>query len=183
MLKDGQKLNQTGMNIFIIGFMGSGKTHWGRIWSAKEKLSFFDLDSEVENAFKMSVGAIFEEKGEEKFRELERYHLRKFASKKNFILATGGGTPCFDENLEWMKLHGKVFYLKAEPEFILEKVLNEVEKRPLLKNVNSSELLFFIQKKLAEREPEYSKANVILKAEELTENSLSPYINEPEEVS
>jgi shikimate kinase len=171
------------MNIFIIGFMGSGKTHWGRIWAAKEKLSFFDLDSEVEHAFKMSVSAIFEEKGEEKFRELERYHLRKFVSKKNFILATGGGTPCFDENLEWMKVHGKVFYLKADPELILEKVLNEVEKRPLLKDVNPSELLFFIQKKLAEREPVYSQATVILEALQLNENSLAPYINEPQEIS
>ncbi len=171
------------MNIFIIGFMGSGKTHWGRIWAAKEKLSFFDLDSEVEHAFKMSVSAIFEEKGEEKFRELERYHLRKFVSKTNFILATGGGTPCFDENLEWMKLHGKVFYLKAEPELILEKVLNEVEKRPLLKDVNPSELLFFIQKKLAEREPVYSQATVILEASELNENSLAPYIDQPKEIS
>ncbi|MEO8862119.1 MAG: shikimate kinase [Ginsengibacter sp.] len=171
------------MNIFIIGFMGSGKTHWGRIWAAKEKMSFFDLDSEVEHAFKMSVSAIFEEKGEEKFRELERYHLRKFVSKKNFILATGGGTPCFDENLEWMKLHGKVFYLKAEPELILEKVLNELEKRPLLKDVNPSELLFFIQKKLAEREPIYSQATVILEASQLNENSLAPYINEREEIS
>lgn len=171
------------MNIFIIGFMGSGKTHWGRIWAAKEKLSFFDLDTEVEHAFKMSVSAIFEEKGEEKFRELERYHLRKFVSKKNFILATGGGTPCFDENLEWMKVHGKVFYLKADPELILEKVLNEVEKRPLLKDVNPSELLFFIQKKLAEREPVYSQATVILEALKLNENSLAPYINEPQEIS
>lgn len=171
------------MNIFIIGFMGSGKTHWGRIWAAKEKLSFFDLDSEVEHAFKMSVSAIFEEKGEEKFRELERYHLRKFASKRNFILATGGGTPCFDENLKWMKLHGTVFYLKAEPEFILEKVLNEVEKRPLMKDVNPSELLFFIQKKLTEREPVYAQATVILEASQLNENSLAPFINQPEEIS
>nr|MDQ6903877.1 shikimate kinase [Bacteroidota bacterium] len=91
--------------------------------------------------------------------------------------------PCFDENLEWMKMHGKVFYLKAEPKLILEKVLNEVEKRPLLKNVNSSELLFFIQKKLAEREPVYSKANVILEASKLDENSLSPYIHQSEKIS
>jgi shikimate kinase len=73
--------------------------------------------------------------------------------------------------------------LKADPELILEKVLNEVEKRPLLKDVNPSELLFFIQKKLAEREPVYSQATVILEALQLNENSLAPYINEPQEIS
>ena len=153
--------------------MGSGKTHWGRIWALKEKLSFFDLDTEVELAFKMSVHDIFEKQGEDKFRELEKYHLRQFETKENFLLACGGGTPCFYDNMEWMKMHGKVFYLKATPQLILEQVMHETEQRPILKKVNPSELLFFIQKKLSEREPYYSQADFTLKAEELNEDSLS----------
>jgi shikimate kinase len=172
--------NKIEMNFFLIGFMGSGKTHWGRIWAAKEGLSFFDLDHEVEHAFKMTISDIFEQKGEEKFRELERYHLMKFENKKNYLLATGGGTPCFDDNIHWMKAHGKVLYLKKSPDTILEQVLNEVEQRPLLNKVNPSELLFFIQKKLKEREPVYSQADVILNAEALDATSLEEHLSAAE---
>ena len=157
---------------FIIGFMGSGKTHWGRIWAAKSGLKFFDLDEMIEQAFGMKITDIFEKKGEEKFRELERYHLRKFEHKKNFLLACGGGTPCFADNMEWMKTQGTILYLKAQAPLILEQVMNETDERPLLKKVNPSELLFFIQNKLKEREPYYSKADLILKAESLKEDSI-----------
>lgn len=166
------------LKIFLVGFMGSGKTHWGKIWASKNHLNFFDLDSKIERAFKMTITEIFEKKGEEKFRELERYHLRKFQTKKNFLLSCGGGTPCFSDNLDWMKSQGKVFYLKASPEVILEQVMHETEKRPIIKNVNASELLFFIQKKLAEREPFYSQADFILNVEELNEDSLSVLLHE-----
>ena len=164
---------QLPLKIFLVGFMGSGKSHWGKIWAKRENLSFFDLDTKIEKAFRMKITDIFERKGEDKFRELERYHLRKFENKKNFLLACGGGTPCFSDNLDWMKSEGKVFYLKAEPEYILDKVINETEQRPVLKKINPAELLFFIQKKLIEREPFYSHADFILNVEDLNENSLS----------
>lgn len=157
--------------------MGSGKSYWGRIWAAEEHLRFYDLDAKIEKAFKMNITDIFEKKGEEKFRELERYHLRKFESKRNFVLACGGGTPCFFDNLEWMKDHGIVIYLKAEPEVILKQIINETEQRPIIKKVNPSELLFFIQKKLEEREPYYSKANIVANVDELDESSLKHFLN------
>ena len=174
----GTKVVELPVKIFIIGFMGSGKSHWGRIWSKKNKLAFYDLDAKIEKAFKMTITDIFEKKGEEKFRELERYHLRKFEDKKNFLLACGGGAPCFYDNMEWMKSQGKVFYLKAEPETLLKQVMHETEKRPVIKKVNPSELLFFIQQKLKERELYYSQADFILNIEELNENSLSPVFPE-----
>ncbi|MEP6926023.1 MAG: shikimate kinase, partial [Ginsengibacter sp.] len=161
----------------LIGFMGSGKSHWGRIWASIRGISFFDLDARIEKAFRMKISDIFDKKGEEKFRELERYHLKKFEHKKNFLLACGGGTPCFSDNIEWMKTQGKVFYLKAEAELILEHVMNETEQRPLLKKINPSELLFFIQKKLIEREPYYSRADFTLDVKNLNENSLSNLLN------
>jgi len=160
------------LKLFLIGFMGSGKTHWGRIWASKSNLAFFDLDRKIEKAFRMKIADIFDKKGEEKFRELERYHLRKFEHKENYLLACGGGTPCFSDNMEWMKQQGKVLYLKADPPLILQHVLNETEERPLLKKINPSELLFFIQQKLIEREPYYSKADVILNVKELHDDSL-----------
>lgn len=158
--------------------MGSGKSHWGRIWASKTGITFFDLDARIEKAFGMKISDIFEKKGEEKFRELERYHLRKFERKKNFLLACGGGTPCFSDNMEWMKQQGKVVYLKAPAEVILEQVMNETEHRPLLKKIDPSELLSFIQKKLMEREPYYSMADFILNVEDLSENSIPVLLHE-----
>lgn len=178
MEKKQKKVIELPLKVFLIGFMGSGKSHWGRIWATKNHLKFFDLDAKIEKAFKMTITEIFEKKGEEKFRELERYHLRKFDTKKNFVLACGGGTPCFTDNMDWMKSQGKVFYLKATPEKILEQVMYETEQRPVIKNVNPSELLFFIQKKLAEREPFYSQADAILDVNLLDENSLSTLLHD-----
>ena len=160
-------------NIFLIGFMGSGKSHWGHIWALEYGYTFYDLDTEIEKAFEMRVEEIFEAHGEDKFRELERYHLRKFEKKKKYLLSCGGGTPCFFDNLEWMKEHGEIIYLKASPEYILDRVMDETTKRPLLKEVNPAELLFFIQKKLKEREPVYLKANHILEVEKLQNDSLN----------
>ena len=152
--------------------MGSGKSHWGHIWALEYGYTFYDLDTEIEKAFEMRVEEIFEAHGEDKFRELERYHLRKFEKKKKYLLSCGGGTPCFFDNLEWMKEHGEIIYLKASPEYILDRVMDETTKRPLLKEVNPAELLFFIQKKLKEREPVYLKANHILEVEKLQNGSL-----------
>ncbi len=157
--------------------MGSGKTHWGRIWAAKAGLPFFDLDTRIENAFGKKITYVFEKKGEEKFREMERYHLRKFERKKNFLLACGGGTPCFSDNMEWMKSKGTVFYLKATPELIISHLIHETDHRPVVKNVSPTELLPFIQNKLLEREPYYTEAHHVLKVDELNENSLSSFLH------
>jgi shikimate kinase len=166
------------MKIFLIGFMGSGKTHWGRIWAQKNQLTFYDLDEQIEKTVGESVADIFEKKGEENFREMERYVLRKFNVKNNFVMACGGGTPCFLENLPWMNEQGITVYLEAKPSEILEKVMHETQERPLLKKLNSSELLFFIEQKLKEREPFYKQAKYTLDINDLTETSLSKVIKE-----
>jgi shikimate kinase len=164
--------------IFLVGFMGSGKTHWGRIWAANEGLSFFDLDEIIDTTFGRTITEIFEKKGEEKFREIERYQLRKFEYKKNFLLACGGGTPCFSDNMEWMKNNGTVVYLKAKAKVILDQVMHETEERPLLKKVNPSELLFFIEKKLKEREPYYSMAHIIATNDQLSPDFISALLRD-----
>jgi shikimate kinase len=152
--------------------MGSGKSHWGKIWAKKSGMLFYDLDEQIELSFELPVEQIFEKHGEEKFREMERLFLRKLENKKKYLIACGGGTPCFFDNLEWMRQHGKIIYLKASPQYILERVMDETAKRPLMKGVNPSELLFFIQTKLKEREPVYNKAHHIFEVENLNENSL-----------
>ena len=152
--------------------MGSGKSYWGHIWALEDGYTFYDLDTEIEKVFELPVEQIFEKHGEEKFREMERYHLRKFESSKKHLIACGGGTPCFFDNLEWMKQHGKVIYLKASPDYILKRVMDETEKRPLLKKISSSELLFFIEQKLKEREPVYLQADHVLEVSSLNKDSL-----------
>ena len=157
--------------------MGSGKSHWGTIWARQNGLMFYDLDEIIEKEYGAKITDIFEKKGEEKFRELEQDHLREFKNKKNFILACGGGTPCFSDNMEWMKLKGKVVYLKGTPETLLKHVMHETEKRPVIKKVDPSELLHFIEKKLEEREPYYSMADFILNVKELSEKSFTHIIS------
>lgn len=159
-------------SFFLVGFMGTGKSYWSKVWAENYGLASYDLDSIIETAFAMTIEEIFEKEGEVKFREIETLNLKKFENKKGFFMACGGGTPCFFDNLDWMKSAGTVFYLKASPEFILNRVMDEKEKRPLLKKVNTAELLFFIEKKLAEREKFYEEAHHILNAENLTKNSL-----------
>lgn len=158
--------------VFLNGFMGSGKSHWGRIWAEVSGLDFYDLDTEIETAEGLTVADIFEKKGESFFREKEKEMLRSFAGKDNFILSCGGGTPSLNDNMHWMNGQGITVYLQATPSFILEKVSGEINKRPLLKQANPAELLFFIEQKLKEREPFYAAAKMILPVEELNEMTI-----------
>lgn len=141
--------------------MGSGKSYWGKQWSQVSRLRFYDLDDEIEKAKRMKITAIFQKKGEEKFREMERMHLHKFGRKKNFILACGGGTPCFFDNLEWMKSRGKVIYLKATPARILKNLKNETSHRPVLQ-ASPEDMFIFIKSKLKERKTFYEGADEIV---------------------
>ena len=88
----------------------------------------------------------------------------------------GGGAPCFNNNMQWMNAHGTTVYLSAAPEVLCKRLMDEKDKRPLLKDIHPPQLLSFIEQKLKEREPVYRQANFILPAEQLNNNSLSPLI-------
>lgn len=158
--------------IFLLGFMGTGKTHWAQQWADVHEAVFVDLDHEIEQEVGKSVLDTFDEKGEVFFREVEAKKLREMAAADNLIISTGGGAPCFHDNMQWMNDHGITVLLEAGPQYILERVLHEKQKRPLIKNLNEAELLFFIQQKLEERMPFYSQAQYRLSAENLTYDSL-----------
>jgi shikimate kinase len=166
-----------GGNFFLIGFMGSGKTHWGNKWAAANQLSFVDLDEIIEEKAKKNIAEIFETRGEGYFREIEAEALRTCAGLQNTIVACGGGTPCFFENMPWMNDHGITIYIACAPAEILQRVLSEQEKRPLLKKLNQAELLFFIEQKLTERVPFYTQAKLTLQSSQLTENSFTGIIS------
>lgn len=165
------------MKIFITGFMGSGKTHWAKIWAQQSSLTFYDLDALIEAEEGMTIEKLFDKKGEPYFRERETAMLYSLAKKDNFILSCGGGTPCFNNNIQWMNENGITVYLHCLPKTILQNVLAEKQQRPLIKNINESELLFFIEKKLKERESFYSQAKLTLKTEELDNNTITTILN------
>ena len=165
------------MRIFIIGFMGTGKSHWGKQWAEISNLQFFDLDTLIETEEGASVIDIFEKAGEDYFRVKEASHLRDLLKYDNCIISCGGGAPCFYENMQWMNENGITVYLSATPPYILQNVLLEKEKRPIIRNINEAELLFFIEQKLKERFPFYNQAKLTLNAESLDINSLGPIIS------
>ncbi len=156
--------------------MGSGKSHWGKIWAAEFKLAFVDLDEVIQMEEGSSVVDIFESKGEEYFRRVEAKTLREVSEQKNTIIACGGGTPCFHDNMKWMNDKGISVYISATPEDILRRLLNGQAQRPLIKKLNPSELLFFIQQKIKEREPFYKQCNIILQSADITEHTFAEKI-------
>jgi shikimate kinase len=166
-------VRRPGSKFFLIGFMGSGKTHWGKIWAKKSGLGFYDLDEIVEAKAGKPIAAIFEMEGEDYFRKMETEALQTFTEKDNCIIACGGGAACFNKNMQWMNEKGTTIYLLATPQYILSRVkAEEKDKRPLINKLNEAELLFFIEQKLKEREPFYNQAKIILPVAELNEDSL-----------
>lgn len=158
--------------IFLTGFMGTGKTHWGRIWAARNHYAFLDLDEMIEQEEQATIEKIFEKKGEDYFRKQEAKQLSLFSQYRNTIVACGGGTPCYYDNMSWMNKHGVTVCLTATSGFILKNILRQLPKRPLLKNLNETEILFFIEQKLKERQPFYKMATLTLDAESVSDISI-----------
>lgn len=163
--------NEGAKLIFLIGFMGSGKSHEGSLLSQQLGLPFIDLDKWIEEKDDETIAAIFNNKGEEYFRLRERdaikevYHSLSDKSQHNLdfsgfkgIVATGGGAPCFFDNMEWMNQHGITIWLDLPIDILVERLKKEKLKRPLLANKNDDELNEFIAAKLKERSPFYSRA-------------------------
>lgn len=170
---DNSTSTKSGLNIFLIGFMGCGKTYWGRIWAEQTGKDFYDLDEMIESETGKSIAAIFEDEGEDYFRKIETATLQSFADKQNCLIACGGGTPCFNNNMQWMNKNGTAVYLQATAGYILKRVSGEKDKRPLISKLSDAGLLIFIEQKLKEREPFYKQASRILIAEDLDIDSLS----------
>ncbi|MFN0037675.1 MAG: shikimate kinase [Saprospiraceae bacterium] len=157
---------QTQQHLFLVGFMGCGKTHWGRLLAEKTGLPFLDLDRLLEEKEGKTIAEIFAEIGEAAFRALEHDTLRTLEHFPPTVIATGGGTPCFFDNMGWMNSTGTTVYLKTPPDVLAERLRNEKETRPLLAGLDDLGLQRFIEQKLAEREPYYLQAEVVLEQKE-----------------
>ena len=145
--------------IFLVGFMGCGKSEIGKDLAKLLHFNFLDLDESVEKKEGMSVTEIFETKGETAFREIESNCLRKVKLENN-VVSTGGGTPCFKNNMIWMNENGVTVYLKTEEKLLFDRLKNDTQSRPLLKNLSGISLMKFIQIKLGEREKFYLQSQL-----------------------
>lgn len=148
------------MNIYLIGYMAAGKTTIGKELAKKLAMTFIDMDDVIETKAGMPLPAIFDKKGEQAFRKLENETLREVLELDNQVIATGGGTPCFYNNMQLMNSTGSTFYLYFSPNELLNRLkLTNLNTRPLLSGKTDEELLHFITKSLNERELYYLRAN------------------------
>ncbi len=145
--------------------MGTGKTHWGKLWALQAGYSFVDLDAEIEKETGVSVADIFAGKGEDYFRQREATILRQMLGKEKTIIACGGGAPCFFNNMKWMNTNGTTVLLNAGPGFILQNIKKQTGTRPLLSGMSDEEIVSFIKTKLVERAFFYNQAHIITNAE------------------
>ncbi|MFM7671100.1 MAG: shikimate kinase [Bacteroidota bacterium] len=157
--------------IFLIGFMGVGKSYWGVRLAKALSYEFVDLDLAISNqAGGLSVSEIFDARGEASFRELEASCLLSFIeSPQKGVIACGGGTPCFFTNLERMKDAGWVIWLQASLSVLIPRLLLEREQRPLIREMDEEQLRKFIDQKMAERLPFYSQAHKQVQESALTD--------------
>lgn len=165
------------MKIFLIGFMGSGKTHWGPQLSAKVGLPFFDLDKVITEKENKTISKIFAENGEEYFRYLEKEVLEELVEEnKEFIISCGGGTPCFFNNIKFMKRKGTVIWLNTQIDILVNRLLKDKYSRPVLKDIADEELKPYILKKILGRKLYYEQADIIVNEESLSVDTFAEII-------
>jgi shikimate kinase len=161
------------MRVFLVGFMGSGKTHWGTRIAEKLQIPFYDLDAVIVNGEGMSISEIFAEKGEEYFRYMEKQTLEDLVLREeHFVLSAGGGTPCFFNNIKFMKRNGRVLWLNTSLEVLNKRLLKEKILRPLLRNITEADLRAYIIRKLSERKMYYEQADLMVHEDTVELDSL-----------
>lgn len=147
--------------IFLIGYMGSGKTSMGIKLAENLGLTFVDMDHHIEEKYHKTVSQIFAESGQDAFRKLEQNCLHEVAEFENCVIATGGGAPCFFDNMEFMNTHGLTVYLNLSAEQLATRLeMSRAGKRPLIANKQGNELRQFIAEGLSAREAFYKQAKV-----------------------
>jgi len=161
------------MRIFLIGFPGSGKSVLGRQLAQRLKSAFFDLDNLIEKHLGSSIPEIFKNNGERFFRETEANVLRKIIeSHQKFVLATGGGTPCFEENINLMLKAGCSIYLEVSYEEIGRRLQQSSSDRPLLKGFTSGSFADQFKLRFGYRERYYRKADVVVTGDSISTDDI-----------
>ncbi|MDB5197642.1 MAG: shikimate kinase [Flaviaesturariibacter sp.] len=163
------------MKIFFVGFMGCGKTHWGKAVAQKLGLPFFDLDTKIEEDAGKNISQIFEEEGEEAFRRREKEVLYLLSeSHASFVMACGGGTPCYYNNIDYMKGQGTTIWINCSVDCLHSRLIREKTHRPLIADLDNDGLRSFIVKKFGDRKIFYQQAAIILNEDDV---QLDPLID------
>jgi shikimate kinase len=167
------------LRVFLLGFMGAGKTYWGKQLAEHLQLPFFDLDEVVTEREGMSVSDIFAAKGEDSFRQMEKDTLRELVKEQEkFVISCGGGTPCFHDNIGFMNESGTTIWLNPSVDVMVERLKRKRGKRPLLKDLSDEELLAFVEKKLMVRLPVYQQAQVVIESDDLTLETFEKHLKD-----
>ena len=153
--------------IFLIGYMGAGKTAVGRALARRYGLEHIDLDWRIEQRFHQKIADMFALIGEEGFRRREQNMLHEVMEMEDVVVSVGGGTPCFFDNMEQMNVAGQTIYLRCDVGVLVERIMRSQNKRPIVANKSQGELIEFVAEHLLEREPFYLKAKHILHTTEL----------------
>ncbi|NTD96863.1 AAA family ATPase [Agrobacterium tumefaciens] len=154
------------MKIFLIGYMGCGKSTKAKQLAHRLDCPVIDLDNEIVKKSGKTIAEFFAEFGESGFRDYESDMLKTFQYPETCVVATGGGLPCFFDHMDWMNSNGTTVYLEMEPAQLVSRLQNR-HKRPLIKDLDDEQLLDFIQLKLTERNPFYRQAKIIVNAFDL----------------
>lgn len=155
------------IRIFLTGYMGAGKTTLGKALARHLRVAFIDLDWYIEERFHKTMGELFAERGEAGFRELERNMLHEAGEFEDVVISTGGGAPCFFDNMDYMNRTGQTVFLDVRPGVLFRRLRVAKQQRPILQGKKDDELLAFIEEALARRAPFYTQARYRFCADEL----------------
>lgn len=163
------------MNIYLTGYMASGKSYLGRQLAEKLDIPFYDLDAVIEARSGQSIAAIFETEGESAFRKIEAEALRSIPASARAVVSCGGGTFCFEANRDWIHQQGISIYLKVSSATLVQRLSKKEEDRPIIKANNNSlaNLLTFVEKHLASRKEDYEAADIVYIADGPAEEIIS----------
>lgn len=165
------------MNIYLTGYMASGKSTVGKALAARLGMDFCDLDDLFVQRSGQGIADFFAAEGEESFRDKETELLAEIAAQTNFVVSTGGGTPCREQNLQLMLDSGKMFFLDVPPDELARRLLDEKEQRPLIRNVEEDELESFVQSHLIERIDCYRRAHFKVSANQPPEKVVDAIVD------
>ncbi|MBK7182295.1 MAG: shikimate kinase [Bacteroidetes bacterium] len=163
--------------IFLVGYMGSGKSTAGKKLASKLNFDFVDMDKFIEAEYGMSIEEIFSKKGQSEFRAMEHNALKKLLTvSKNTVISCGGGTPCYYNNMELMNNNGITIYLKMSADSLANRLINAKDHRPLIDGKTHDELKKYITEHLEKREDFYHKAQFTVKGKDLNLDELASYV-------
>ncbi|MCF8379100.1 MAG: AAA family ATPase [Bacteroidales bacterium] len=164
------------MLVYLIGYMGSGKSTIGKKLASALNFSFLDLDTEIEQKYHTTIPDIFQRFDETTFRLLENKALKESFNESDTVVATGGGTACFYDNMKLINKHGISVYIKMHPQSLLQRLLKAKKKRPLIDKKTPEEIIGFIEEQILQREVFYQQANIAVKGESINVGDLANQI-------